>query len=455
MKTTKLLFFLFVALSMILAACGQAQPTDAPTAAMEEKPTESSEAPTDAPAEAPTEAPAAEDINLKLSIWGSDLDVQVYQKRLDLFTAQNPNIKVELVYIPSDYSQKVQTMIVGGTAPDIIQLSEDVHSYSSKGQIISLNDFIAKDGIDLKARYGETGGLTTAYSLDGNLYAMPDRGGALTLYYNKDMFDAAGIAYPTKDWTWVEFLDAAQKLTIRDGDKVTQYGFAAGGWWPWWMSFIYMNGGAVLDENGQPVVNSPEAVEAIQFYNDLVYKHKVAPSPEDYANLGTNSPDPLFAQGLVAMSTTGFWGIGGLKDATFNWDIAPLFQNKQRATVLFGSGFGISKDSKNPEAAWKVIEFLTNEEGQAPIVEFKEDAPANIAVLNSEAFLQQSWSAAPINMAALGESADAAFALPLSPKWNEMMTIMDTNLGEVFANRAEVQATMDAIQEQLLELFAE
>ena len=119
------------------------------------------------------------------------------------------------------------------------------------------------------------------------------------------------------------------------------------------------------------------------------------------------------------------------------------------------SGFAISKDSQNPEAAWKVIEFLTSEEGQAPIVEFKEDAPANIAVLNSDAFLEQSWSTNPINMAALGESADAAFALPLSPQWNEMMTIFDTNLGEVFANRAEVQPTLDTIQQELVELFSE
>lgn len=445
MKLSKL-FVMIVLSSILLAACGQAAtPTEAPAV----EPTKAAEAP------AATDVPVVEPVNLQLSVWGSDLDTQVYQKRLDQFMAMNPDIKVELLYIPSDYSQKVQTMIAGGTAPDIIQLSEDVHSYSSKGQIIPLDDFIANDNIDLKARYGETGGLTPAYSYDGKLYAMPDRGGALTLYYNKDMFDKAGLSYPTQAWTWVEFLDAAQKLTVRDGDAVTQYGFAAGGWWPWWMSFIYMNGGAVLDANGQPVVNSPEAVEAIQFYNDLVYTYKVAPSPEDYANLGTNSPDPLFAQGKVAMSTTGFWGIGGLKDATFNWDIAPLFKNKIPATVLFGSGFGISKDSKNPEAAWKVIEYLTSEEGQAPIVEFKQDAPANIVTLNSEAFLNQSWSDKPINMAALAESADAAFPLPLSPKWNEMMTIFDTNLGEVFANRAQVQPTMDTIQQQLLELFAQ
>ena len=80
------------------------------------------------------------------------------------------------------------------------------------------------------------------------------------------------------------------------------------------------------------------------------------------------------------MSTTGFWGIGGLKDATFNWDIAPLFKNKQNATVVFGSGLAITKDCQNPEAAWKLINFLTSEEGQAPIIELKQDAPANIAV---------------------------------------------------------------------------
>jgi multiple sugar transport system substrate-binding protein len=441
MKLTKL-FAITIVLSMLLAACSGAMPA-APSAS----------APA-ADTAAAGDAAGGEPIALKLTYWGSDLDSQVYQKRVDDFTAKNPDISVELVYIPTDYSQKLQTMIAGGTAPDVMQLSEDIHSYSSKGQIIPLNDFIEQDQIDLKARYGETGGLTVAYSADDKLYAMPDRGGALILYYNKDMFDAAGVEYPTGDWTWADFLDAAQKLTIRDGDTVTQYGFAAGGWWPWWMSFIYQNGGAVLDETGQPVVNSPEAVEAIQFYNDLVYKHKVAPSPEDFANLGVG-PDPLFAQGKVAMITTGFWGIGGLKDATFNWDIAPLFKNKVPATVLFGSGLAISKDTKNPEAAWKLIEYLTSEEGQAPIVEFKQDAPANIATLNSEAFLNQSWSDKPLNMAALGESANAAFALPLSPKWNEMMSVFDTDLGEVFANRAEVQPTMDSIQQQLQELFAQ
>ena len=153
MKLSKL-FIMVVLLSMLLSACGQAAtPTAAPVV---EEPTQAEVAATEAPAE----VPQAEPVSLKLSVWGSDLDSQVYQQRLDLFMAKNPDIKVELVYIPSDYSQKVQTMIAGGESPDILQIAEDVHAYSGKGQIIPLNDFVAKDGLDLKVRYGETGGLT-------------------------------------------------------------------------------------------------------------------------------------------------------------------------------------------------------------------------------------------------------------------------------------------------------
>ena len=134
------LFGVIVLLSMLLAACSQpVAPAAAPPAA-------------DQTTAADTSATAAEPVNLKLTIWGSDLDAQVYQQRLDLFKAQNPDINVELVYIPSDYSQKVQTMIAGGTAPDIMQVAEEVHGYSDKGQIIALNDFVAQDNVDLKAR---------------------------------------------------------------------------------------------------------------------------------------------------------------------------------------------------------------------------------------------------------------------------------------------------------------
>lgn len=394
---------------------------------------------------------AAEEVALTLTMWGSEEDVKVYEKRVELAREKYPNITVKVIYIPSEYDQKVQTMIGGGTSPDIIELAEQINAYSSKGQIISLDEFVKSSGINLDERYGS---VKEVYSTGGKLYAMPDRGGAMIVYYNKDLFDKAGVSYPTKDWTWDDLLNTAKKLTIKEGNEVKQWGFAAGSWWPWWMSFMYQNGGRVLDENNKPVVNTPENVEALQFYNDLVWKHHVAPSPVDFANMGNPGPDQLFAQGKVAFEITGFWNIASLnKVPELNWDIAPVWKNKERATPIFGSGLAISKDCKNPEAAFKVIEFLTSEKGQMPIIEMVQDAPANLAVLKSDAFLKAAWSGEKIDMNTFTDSADAIFVPPLVPEWNEIQKIFDDNLAGVFMNEKSVEDALKQIQAELENLL--
>ncbi len=397
-------------------------------------------------------AAAQEPVTLRLSVWGGLGDQEAYQARLDLAHEAFPNITVELLYTPDDYDQRIQTMMAGGDAPDIVQLAEAIHGYSSRGQLLPLNDMVAAAELDLDARFGTN---HLQYQYEGSLYALPDRGGAMIVYYNVDMFDAAGIGYPTADWTWEEFLAAAQALTITDGDATSQYGFAAGGWWPWWMSFIYQNGGAVLDETGAPVINSEAVQEALQFYNDLVYTYAVAPSPQDYADLGTNSPDPLFAQGKVAMIMTGFWNISTLRDVPdINWDIAPVWGNVNRGTVAFGSGLAITSGSAHPEEAFQIINFLTDEAAQSVIVERGEDAPANVNVLNSELFLSgETFANRDIYMEAFGESADAIIALPLIPQWNEMQSVMGTTLDELFLNAIDVPTAVDQIQFDLEDLL--
>jgi multiple sugar transport system substrate-binding protein len=389
-----------------------------------------------------------EAITLRMSVWGSLSDQEAYQARLDLAKEKFPNITVELLYTPDDYDQRIQTMLAGGDAPDIVQLAEAIHGYSSRGQLVPLNDKASAAGINLDERFGTN---YLQYQYDGSLYALPDRGGAMIVYYNRDMFDAAKLDYPTGEWKWEDFLKAAQALTIRDGDAVTQYGFAAGGWWPWWMSFIYQNGGSVLDAEGKPTFNSTEVKEALQFYNDLVYTHKVAPSPEDYANLGTNSPDPLFAQGKVAMIMTGFWNIASLRDVPdVNWDIAPVWGNVKRGTVAFGSGLAVTSTSQHPEEAFQIVNFLTDETAQLEIVKRGQDAPANVAVLQSELFLSgETFANRDINMEAFAESADAIISLPLVPQWNEMQSVMGTTLDEYFLNTIDVDTAVSQIQSDL------
>jgi len=369
---------------------------------------------------------------LTVAVWGSSQDAQTYQQRIDLARDHVGGVKIKLMHVPNngDYGNKVQAMITEGKAPDIMQVAESVHSHSSKNHLIPLNAYIESQKMNLVERFGEQ--AAHSYDRDGKTWALPDRNGPMVLYYNKDLFDKDGVAYPTADWKWADFLAAAQKLTVRVEGKTMRYGFAAGDWWPWWMAFMLQNGGKIVDETGKPVINSPQNVKAMQFYVDLVGKHRVAPSKRDYENLKISSPDQLFAQGNAAMVMTGFWNVAALKEVPHvRWGVAPLFQNTQKATISFQSGLAITKGSRHQDLAFKVLEFMTSAEGQNPIAVNGQDAPANREVQDSDAFLRPTWAIADVSMAAFKESAEFSYAPPMTPEWGNMQKAFGTIIGQI------------------------
>ncbi|THV23526.1 sugar ABC transporter substrate-binding protein [Glycomyces paridis] len=377
-------------------------------------------------------------------VWGGDLDKETYQARIDLLEEANPDIKVELQLIPSDqYAQKVQTMIAGGDGPDIMQVAENVNSYSSKSQLVPLDEYIESSGLDMDQRFGPAGSL---YTYEEQTYAIPDRSGAMILYYNKDLFDAAGLEYPTAEWTQEDAQAAMEKLTI-PGEK---WGYGGAGWWPQWWSFAYQNGGQIIDDSGRPTVNSPEVVQALQWANDLAHVDHVVPTAAEYADMGPDmGGDPAFAAQTVAMNTTGFWAIGGLKDVDFNWGIAPLWGGQEQAVSAFGSGLAITRDAEDPAKAFEAIDFLTDAEAQTVIIDKAQDVPANLEVQQSDAFLTPAWAPEGLEMNAFGESADFIFRAPFIPEWNEMQAAFSDSLGEFWNDGGDAQAELDAIQTQL------
>jgi len=204
-------------------------------------------------------------------------------------------------------------------------------------------------------------------------------------------------------------------------------------------------------------VLSPENVEAINFYTDLVHKYKVAPSADDYSRFGLKDgqPDPLFAQGHCAINITGFWNVGSLESVEgLNWDMAPMWKNKVGATFSFGSGLAITKGGKNVDAAFRAIEFLTSLEGQKPIVENKQDAPANVELLQSDLFLKPAWAEGKnMNFNAFAESADIIVSPPLHPKWNEIQRVFDENFSVLFAEGGDCSETLKKIEKELNEVI--
>jgi len=385
-------------------------------------------------------------VKLTMTIWGSEEEKAIYQERLDIVKEKYPNITVDLMLVAGDYDQKVQTMIAGGTPPDIMMIAENYQAYAEKNQIIPLDDFIAASGLDLSERYSDD--IAALMEYDGKQYGLTDRAGAMILFYNKDLFDAAGVAYPDGTWTQAELLDAAQKLTIKEGDTTVQWGYYPSSWWPQWMQLVYQNGGSLFDESGKPTFDTPEVRDALKYMNDLTFEYGVSPTPTEIADLGNPGPDPLFAQGKIAMETTGFWNINSLsKVEGINWDISPVWG----VTNAFFNGLTIIKDSKHQEEAFKVIEALTSLEAQMPIIEHGQDAPATKAALTHDSFLNANYGGKQINMAAFSES--SIYDQPLNPKWNEMMKAIEDKLSVYFNNQATVEETTKRVQEDLERIF--
>ncbi|MCC3761963.1 sugar ABC transporter substrate-binding protein [Glycomyces sp. TRM65418] len=387
---------------------------------------------------------SGDDGALKMVVWGGDLDKETYQARIDLLEAENPDITIDLQLIPSDqYEQKVQTMIAGGDGPDIMQVAENVNSYSSKSQLVPLDEYIESSGLDMEQRFGPVGDL---YTYEDQTYAIPDRSGAMIVYYNKDLFDAAGLEYPTAEWTQEDAQAAMEQLTI-PGE---QWGYGGAGWWAQWWSFAYQNGGQIIDDSGRPAVNSPEVVAALQWANDLTHVHHVVPTAAEYADMGPDmGGDPAFAAGTVAMNTTGFWAIGGLIESDINWGIAPMWSGEQQAVSAFGSGLAVTRDSENPEQAFEAIDFLTDVEAQTVIIDKAQDVPANLEVQQSDAFLNPEWAPEGLDMGAFGESSEFIFRAPFIPEWNEMMATFDDNLGTFWNEGGDAKTELDKIQAQL------
>jgi len=283
----------------------------------------------------------------------------VAQPVMEAFTAET-GIEVEFENIgsSSDYYTKLTTTIAGGTAPDVFYPATHVaYRLASKGAMLTLNDLIAQDNIDL-GQYDPA--ILDLYTIDGNIHCLPIDTAALVVYYNKGMFDAAGVAYPEAGWTWDDFLETAQALTFDSNDDGRNDQFGVDNFRNYWPMVVWSNTGkGLFDDIRNPtefIGNSEEAIASVQFVGDLITKHNVMPSDEDRADISD-----LFAASKAAMAVVGHWRVPRYMNAEgVDFDVAPLPLGKTGVPVnrADGSCFGISAETENPEAAWELVKYL-------------------------------------------------------------------------------------------------
>jgi multiple sugar transport system substrate-binding protein len=348
----------------VLAACSAASPapTTAPAAPTQAAAPTAASAPATPQPTAQASSQSSGQKSLRFSSYSFG-DFEAFATK-NLFPAWDSSVNVQTEFVGgADYYTKVQTEIAAGSAPDI-GMADYGHtvSYAKSSALLALDDLISRDkfaidnlpkgGLD---QYRWAPGDFNAGGQGGRLYALPIDAQPFIFVFNKNMFDQAGVAYPTSDWTWDDVVSAGTKITKADQNKwgiyIPSYGTLFRG------NFIYGAGGDLISTDSKKSgLDSAPTAEALKWCWDLVYTHKIAPKP-----VPTEQVNP-FASGRVAMWIDGVWTILDWSKITeFGWDMALLPKHPKtgkRTTSVESDGWWIFQAAKQQDLAWSLLKYL-------------------------------------------------------------------------------------------------
>jgi multiple sugar transport system substrate-binding protein len=317
-----------------------------------------------------------EEVTISYGIWDSAQQAGIEQQ-IAAFREVQPNITVEIQLTPwSDYWTKLQTAVAGGEAFDVFWLnSANNPVYASAGALVPLDGIFGEDGLN-RDDYPEQ--ILDLYNYEGVQYGSPREYDTIGLFYNKDLFDAAGEDYPDDTWDWEKFREVAERLTD-EANGIYGVGLHLSGQENY-TNFVYQNEGRYLNEEMTRSVIADEVVagEALQWVTEF-YLDGLTPGVD--VQQANAAPDTLFPGGVIAMLPGGSFRAKtyyDLIESGFNVDVAPLPEGKRRATVIHGLGNVVWSGSQNIGAAVEFAKFLGGEEAARILGESGIGLPAFI-----------------------------------------------------------------------------
>jgi multiple sugar transport system substrate-binding protein len=352
---------------------------------------------------------------------GSGDNLKYLNQMLEAFQKMNPNVKVTIETIGyGEYFTQMQTRVAAGTAPDAYELNyENFVTYAKKGVLMDMNPLFKAAKFD-KATLD--GNALAAFNADGKQYGLPASFSDVLLFYNKELFDKAKVAYPTDAWTWKEELAAAQK--IRALDEKTFGIFQPIQFWELY-KMVQQNGGSILNNDKTKfTLNTPQNVETLQFMVDRVNKYNVTPTEAQLAGMGDWD---LFKSGRLGMIVTGIWAFPDfIRDCTFSWDVAVEPGNTKKATHFFANGIVLKQDGKNAAAAFEWVRFMSASREAAKIrVDAGWELPASTYPDVLDAYLKIT---PPANRKAVFASLKYLVTPPVIEGFNQMTDLIGVQL---------------------------
>ncbi|HET6485686.1 MAG TPA: sugar ABC transporter substrate-binding protein [Spirochaetia bacterium] len=400
-------------------------------------------------------AGAAAKTKIRATVWLGDAELKALGSMTDAYLKMHPNADVEWINIVGggNYGRdKLQTMIAGGDAPDLMMLNTgQFEQLASRGALKPLDDIIKGEKFDLSLYWPQAiGGI----SYQGKIYGLPRDMSNVILYYNKDLFDKSGVAYPNNNWTWNDLLAAAKKLTLdtnHDG-KIDQWGFAVNNIVWVWAGFVWGNGGDILNADRTKVLlNDPNTIDALNFYFGLLTKEHVSPPPGALPEQSW-AGDWMLTQN-VAMGLFGPWWRPSLvtMDKPFRWDVAyPPKSPKtgKRGSVVYTDMWGMSSSTGIQAQTWDFMKYLTSKDGQqlwTDLIGARSISPVK-SVAQSDKWLHYGGSTGEIILDSLSFSQ----VPPINfGNGNEVETIWDQEFGAVIAGQQTVEQAVAKIIPQV------
>ncbi|MGV3614742.1 MAG: extracellular solute-binding protein [Fimbriimonas sp.] len=411
----------------------------------------------------------AEPIQLRFVCWDGDASMPAIRQAAEAFERAHPNIKVKVESVTVNYQEKLLAQFAAGVAPDVAMMDPgNFQKYSLRKAMLPLNGFIKETNYDIGAYYKN---IVDAHSLDGQLYVLPrDIAPISIVYYNKRLFDEAGVPYPDGSWTWAyeerpelkekDFLWVLKKLTKQKDGRNVQWAYAPGWQDLLWQMFALSSGARWADDYQIPTklkFDDPGVMRAIQFTADLTLKKKWIPTPTEITSVLQSNSRQIFTQQKVAMYQSGIWDVPELrrelvkgKPNYFEWDIAiaPAYKDGTRAFPTGGSGYGIMASTKHPKEAWLLTSWMAGEPGLKLLASTGLAQPAIQRMALSEPWIpgpntpedQQH----PKNRIITDQSVPGVVFGPLGSEWGDASAIATRVLGQVWDGKAQAKDVLPA-----------
>lgn len=354
--------------------------------------------------------------------FGDAEELVAYRQLIEAFEDAEPGVSVEFIETSDrdDLIARLSTAFAGGAPPDLFLMNYRFYGqFYATGVLEPLQPYLdSSDVFRAEEFYPQA---MEAFQADGRQICMPQNISSLVAYYNKDLFDEAGVRYPEDDWTWTGFVEKARALTKDlDGDGITdQYGAGMDPELIRLAPFIWSSGGEVVDDQAHPTrfaLDSPVAIRAMQDFFDLYAVHGVVPSDEE---LESEDTETRFLNGTLAMvfssrrDTPSFRTI-----TTFDWDVAALPRHDQAAGILHSDAYCLTRASEDKRAAWRFVEFALGPDGAPIVAASGRTVPSMIEVAESEAFLDPAQK--PANSRVFLETIPVIRRVPNISTWPEI-----------------------------------